>query len=81
MDPKEDEVELIDIEDNPWIKHLNALYDTRFEQRELPMRDNLIQVNLGDEVKLRPIFISKTLSPGEKEDLIHLVKEFIDVFA
>jgi len=28
-----------------------------------------------------PIFISESLSPSEKEDLISLVREYIDVFA
>jgi len=28
--------ELLQSDTGPWIKHLNTLWDTRFEQRELP---------------------------------------------
>jgi len=40
-----------------------------------------MQVNLRDEANPKPIFISESLSPFEKEDLIQLIREFIDVFA
>jgi len=36
---------------------------------------------LGDEANPKPIFISESLSPSEKEDLISLVRDYIDVFA
>ena len=36
---------------------------------------------MGDEANPKPIFISKSLSLPEKEDLIRLVRENIDVFA
>ena len=62
------------------IKHLNALWDTRFEQREPPTEDKVAQINLGDEANPKPIFISESLSPSEKEDLVFLVREYIDVF-
>jgi len=39
------------------------------------------QINLGDEANPKPIFISESLSPSEKEDLINLIREYIDVFA
>jgi len=39
------------------------------------------QINLGDEANPKPIFISESLSPPEKEDLIRLMREFVDVFA
>jgi len=35
---------------------------------------------MGDEANPKPIFISESLSRPEKEDLISLVREFIDVF-
>jgi len=38
------------------------------------------QKNLGDEANPKPIFISESLSPSEKEDLIHLIQEYKDVF-
>jgi len=63
-----------------WIKHLNTLWDVRFEQREPPTEDKVTQSNLGDEANLKTIFISENLSPLEKEDLISLVREYIDVF-
>jgi len=66
---------------DPWIKHLKALWDIHFEQREPPTEDKVIQINLGDEANLKPIFISESLSPPEKEDRICLVREYTDVFA
>ena len=41
----------------------------------------MFRLNLGDEANPKPIFISESLSPSEKEDLISLVREYIDVFA
>jgi len=55
--------------------------DVHFEQRELPTEDKVTQINLGDEANPKPIFISESLSSSEKEDLISLVREYIDVFA
>jgi len=39
------------------------------------------QINLRDEANLKPIFISESLTPSEKDDLIHLIREYKDVFA
>jgi len=41
----------------------------------------VIQVNLGSQDHPKPIFISEGLSLTEKEELIVLVREYIDVFA
>jgi len=59
---------------------LNTLWDIRFEQREPPIEDKVTQINLGSEANPKPIFVSESLSPSEKEDLIHLIREYIDVF-
>src|SRR5436190_22837401 len=80
-EPDDDEIELINTEDDPWIRHLNMLWDIRFEQREPPTDDALLQVNMGDEANPKPIYISDTLSLEEKADLIALIREYIDVFA
>jgi len=40
----------------------------------------VIQVNLGSQDHPKPIFISESLSLTEKEELIVLVREYIDVF-
>ena len=53
----------------------------RFEQREPPTEDKVTQINLRDEANPMPIFRRKSLSPSEKEDLIQLIREYIDVFA
>src|SRR3954467_14030432 len=79
-EPDDDEIELINTEDDPWIRHLNTLWDIRFEQREPPTDDALLQVNMGDEANPKPIYISDTLSLEEKADLIALIREYIDVF-
>jgi len=72
---------MIQSDTDSWIKHLNTIWDIRFKQREPPIEDKVIQINLGDEVNPNPIFISKSLSPPKKEGLISLVWEYIDVFA
>jgi len=36
---------------------------------------------MGDEANSKPIFISESLPLQEKEDLILLIREYIDVFA
>ena len=41
--------EMIQSDIDPWIKHLNILWDTRFEQRKPPTEDKVAQINLGDE--------------------------------
>ena len=52
-----------------------------FEQREPPTEDEVVQVDVGDETHPKLIFISKSLSPQEREDHISLIREYIDVFA
>ena len=59
---------------------MNTLWDIRFEQREPSTDDKVIQINLGNEVYLKSIFTSKSLPLFEKEDLMHLIQEYIDVF-
>jgi len=41
----------------------------------------VIQVNLGSQDHPKPIFISESLSLTEREELMVLVREYIDVFA
>jgi len=41
----------------------------------------VIQVNLGSQDHPKPIFISESLSLTEREELMILVREYIDVFA
>src|SRR4051812_34035617 len=53
-EPDDDEIELINTEDDPWMRHLNMLWDIRFEQREPPTDDALLQVNMGDEANGSP---------------------------
>ena len=78
---KEEDEEMIQSDIDPWIKHLNTLWDIHFEQCEPPTEDKVVQINLGSEANPKPIFISESLSPSEKEDLIYLIREYINVFA
>ena len=71
---------MIQSDTDRWIKHLNTLWDIRFEQRELPTEDKMVQINLESEANPKPIFVSESLSPSEKEDLFHLIWEYIDIF-
>ena len=41
----------------------------------------MVKINLRNEANPKPIFITETLSPFEKEGLIHLIREYIDIFA
>jgi len=78
--PEDGDEEMILSDADPWIKYLNALSDIHFELREPSTEDRVIQINLGDKVNPKPIFISESLSPPEKEDRICLVREYIYVF-
>jgi len=79
--PKDGNEEMIQSDTDPWIKHLNSLWDIRFEQRKPPTENKVTQVNLGDEANSKPIIIRESLSPPEMEDLISFVREYINVFA
>jgi len=78
---EDEDKKMIQSDTDLWIKHLNTLWDMRFEQREPPTEDKVVQINLRNEANPKPIFISESLSPSEKEDLVRLVQEYIDVFA
>jgi len=71
--------EAIDVE--PCAQQLDFQWEKRFEQRESPTEDIVIQVNLGNQDHSKPIFIGESLSLTEKEELIVFVREYIDVFA
>ena len=59
--------ETIQSDTNPWIKHLNTLWDVHFKQREPPTEDKVTQINLGDEANPKPIFISEAYHPPRKK--------------
>ena len=65
----------------PWAQQLDLQWKNWFEQREPPTEYRVIQVNLGNQDHPKLIFISESLSPTEREELIALVREYIDVFA
>ena len=56
--------EATDVE--PWTQQLDFQWEKRFEQREPPTEDKVIQVNLGSQDHPKPIFISESLSLTEK---------------
>ena len=68
---RENELEPFDCD--PLTQQLNHQWEMHFEQREPPMEDEVVQIDVGDEVHPKPIFISKSLSSQEKEDLISLI--------
>lgn len=51
------------------IIYLNTKWDIHFESRELPTEDKVVQINMGDDNNSKSIFVSKNLSPVEREDL------------
>jgi len=68
-------------DEESWAQQLDLQWEKRFELREPPTEDKVMQVNLGSQDHPKPIFISESLSLMKKEELIILVKEYIDVFA
>lgn len=81
MDEDKSEV-FKDPENDPQAKHLGAQWESHFEPSEQPTEDKVVQVNVGDETKPKPkpIFISESMSLIDKEELISLIREYIDVF-
>ena len=65
----------------PWAQQLDLQWEKRFEQRELPTEDRVIQVDVGSRDHPKPISISESLSLTEREELIALLREYINVFA
>jgi len=61
-------------DEEPWAQQLNLQWEKRFELREPPIEDKVMQVNLGNQDHPKPIFISESLSLIEKEELIMLIK-------
>ena len=74
----EEAIETFDAE--PWAQQLDCQWEKRFEQREPPTEDKIVQVILGSQDHPKTITISETLSFTEKEKLIALIREYIDVF-
>ena len=68
-------------DEEPWAQQLDLQWEKRFELREPPTEDKVIQVNLDSQDHPKPIFISESLSLTEREELMILVKKYIDVFA
>jgi len=78
VEPEED-IEPFDTD--PWAQPLDLQWEKRFEQHYPPTKDKVIQIDVGDQTHLKLISISESLSPMEKQNLISLIKEYIDVFA
>ena len=68
-------------DEEPWAQQLDLQWEKRFELRDPPTEDKVMQVNLGSQDHPKPIFISESLSLTERKELIILVREYIDVFA
>ena len=49
-------------------KQLDLQWEKRFEQRELPTEDKVIQVDVGNQDHRKPISISKSLSFTEERN-------------
>ena len=68
-------------DEEPWAQQLDLQWEEQFEQCEPPTEDKVIQVNLGNQDHSKPVFISESLSLTEREELMILLKDYIDVFA
>ena len=55
-------------DEEPWAQQLDLQWEKRFELREPPTEDKVMQVNLGSQDHPKPIFISESLSLTERED-------------
>ena len=49
-----------------WAQQMSYQWEIRFEQREPPTEDEVIQVDVGDKDHPKLIFISESLSAQEK---------------
>ena len=77
----EPEQDIEPFDTDPWAQLLDLQWKKHFEQRDLPTEDKVIQIDVGDQTHQKLISISESLSPMEKQNLISLIKEYIDVFA
>lgn len=64
-----------------WALRMDAQWELRFEQHKPFMEDQVIQINIGDNKNLKPIFMSKNLDQNELQSLIGLVREYMNAFA
>lgn len=62
-------------------QNMDAQLEIRFKQQEPPTDDQVIQVNIESDQDPKHIFISKNLDQNELQNLIELVREYMDVFA
>jgi len=76
---REEDIEPFDTD--PWAQQLDLQWEKHFEQRDPPTEDKVIQIDVGDQTYPKLISISESLSPTEKQDLISLIKDYIDIFA
>jgi len=63
VEPEED-IEPFDTD--PWAQKLDLQWEKHFEQRDPPIEDKVIQIDMGDQAHLKLISISENLSPTEK---------------
>ena len=59
---------------NPWARQHDFQWEKHFEQRDPPTEDKVIQIDVGDQMHPKLIYISESLSPTEMQDLISLKK-------
>ena len=71
---EEKDKEMIQSDTDPGINHLNIFWDIHFEKRQSPTEDKMDLINLGSEANPKPIFVSESFSPSEKEDYDILYK-------
>jgi len=72
-------IEMFDAE--PGLSNSISSGRSDFKQHEPPTEDRLIQVDVSSRDHTKPISISESLSLTEREELIALIREYIDVFA
>ena len=63
--------------DSDLLKHLMDKYDEQTKAAE----EETMEVNLGTTEEAKPILISASLSPKEREEMVQILKEFVDVLA
>ena len=61
-------------DEEPCVQQLELQWEKRFELREPPTEDKVMQVNLGSQDHPKPIFISESLSLTKKEELIVFIR-------
>ncbi|KAG5528960.1 hypothetical protein RHGRI_029577 [Rhododendron griersonianum] len=77
VDPEDEEIDF----DGDIPKEIRSLIEREDERHAQPVKEEVVSINLRDEGNPQMTQISSALSAKERQALVNLLKEFVDVFA